>query len=289
MTVSAAFCFILYSLVFFRLRGNIGVSGGYKISLHRQSRVVAGRTSDGTDIMTDDRRIESHLTTVAKQMLWYPIVYTVIVLPIAASRFSAFSGISVPFLVTIFTTSVFMLHGFFNTVLFCKTKDILPGSWRQKFGLGAGRGTKGDVDPPSRIHEAWYTATRPATVGIGTVPGVRSVDVEKGMEIKYVAEPRAAYVKFGSPTSPTSSTLTTSPTSPLRSHGGSGCQADTQENYIRQLCSQDISPSIHFAVYEGDGDSHFGVGGQLTSIPGTIGWEPPQHPGRISRGHDNGM
>src|SRR5260370_26482991 len=108
----AVFSFILYLLVFFRLRGNIAVSDGYKIHFHQRPKVRLGRTSDGARIVTGDLRVESHLTVVAKQMLWYPVAYTVLILPMAASRFSTFSGVSVPFPVTIFTAAVFMLHGF---------------------------------------------------------------------------------------------------------------------------------------------------------------------------------
>jgi hypothetical protein len=202
MFISATFSFILYSLVFFRLRGNVSVSAGYKISFHRRPKVMAGTTSDGAPIMTDDRRVESHLTTLAKHMLWYPIVYTILVLPMAASRFSTFSGLSVPFEVTIFTASVFLLHGFINTVLFCTTRDVLPGSWRQRFGLKNTWGTRrGDINPSSRTNETWFTATRTGTVGIATAPAVRSVDVEKDVEAKYEAEPSISHVRFGSPTS----------------------------------------------------------------------------------------
>jgi len=135
MMTSAAFSFILYSLVFFRLRGNIIVTG-YKISFHRRPDIRIGRASNGALVVTDDRRIESYLDTVAKHMLLYPIVYIFVILPLAATRYPAFRGEQVPFEATMFAAAVFMLHGFFNTVLFCTTRNILPGSWKQRLGLG---------------------------------------------------------------------------------------------------------------------------------------------------------
>jgi len=258
MFISVGFSFILYSLVFFRLRGNISVSNVYKITFHRRPKVRAGRTCGGTYITTDDRRIESHLTTLAKHMLWYPIVYSILVLPVAASRFSEFSGRPVPFSVTMIVASVFMLHGFFNTVLFCTTRDILPGGWKQRFGLGATASTRRcDVDPSRRSDRTWFTATRTGTVGIETAPIIRSVGVGEGLGIKYVAEPSTSYVKFGPPISPTL------PTSPLRAHGGGGHRADAHEHHIRRLSSsapQGASLRIHFEGGEGDEDSGLSVG-----------------------------
>ena len=133
MLASATFCLILYLLIFFRLRGNISVEG-YRISFHRRPDVRIGRTSTGALVVTGDRRIETHLDTVAKRMLWYPIVYILIVFPMVGVRYSAFSGLPDYSWLTFTLASVFNLHGFFNTVLFCTTRNILPGSWRQRFG-----------------------------------------------------------------------------------------------------------------------------------------------------------
>jgi len=189
MALSAALSIILYSLAFFRLRGNITVSAGYRLSFHHREQA-----SHGTNMETNDRHIELYLTTVAKHMLWYPIVYTVLVLPVAISRLSTFSGRSIPFSVTIFTAAVFMFHGLFNTVLFCTTRAILPGSWRQRFGLGTAQDIRrGDARPSNRTNETWFTGTRMIT---GTAPASLSIDMKEGVESKYNAEP-------SSPTSPT--------------------------------------------------------------------------------------
>jgi len=225
MLATAVFSFILYLLVFFRLRGNISVATGYKISFHRRPDFRIRRTSAGIYTVTDDRHVETYLTILAKQMLWYPIVYTILTLPVATARLSTFSNVSVPFPVTIFTAAVFMLHGFLNTVLFSTTRNILPGSWRQRFGLGTRwEGGRGDIDLSSRTNATWPSITTRVTV-----PTVINVDVEKDVDIKYDTEPGAAYVKFGMPMSPNT------PTSPPRAHGGSGKQADTPEHQIQRL------------------------------------------------------
>jgi len=217
MFASAGFSFILYLLVFFKLRGNITLDG-YKVQFQKRPKVKFGRTAAGTYIMTDDRRVESHLTTVAKQMLWYPIAYTVLVLPIAAARFPTFTGASVPFGVTIFAASVFMLTGFVNAVLFCLTRNVLPGTWRQRFGIGSTIHNGG-------AHNATYRGPPPTRAGTtGTVSSgashlVLTVDVEKAVEITYDdADSRPSFSKTGLPPSPPS------PPSPSRVYNGDSQQ-----------------------------------------------------------------
>jgi len=226
MMVTAVLCFILYSLVFFGLRGNISVSGGYKIHFHRRPERRMSRAIDG-------KPVESDVTRVARHMLWYPLVYTILVLPVATARLSTFSSVSVPFPVTIFTVALFMLHGFLNTLLFCTTRRIIPGTWGQKFGLGPVLGGgRGGCDPARPAYVTWPFAI------IGSIPTTLSVGVEKDVEINSEAEPSAPYVEFGSPTSPispasaTSSASPTSPTSPasptplLQAHVSSRHRAD---------------------------------------------------------------
>ncbi len=228
MFISAGLSFILYLLVFFRLRGNITISTGYKFHFHRRPKVRIGRTSHGTYIMTEDQRVEGHLTRVAKHMLWYPIVYTVVILPVASARYSSFNGADVPLSVTVVTASLFMLHGFINTILFCSTRNILPGSWRQRLGLGTALDS-GRSD--SRSTASWRLAgldARFRAIGPETAPVVLSVGVEKDIEVMYDGSQRSPRcIKFDSPSLP----LTPSPRS--RADGGEQW-ADTQKNHIQQ-------------------------------------------------------
>jgi hypothetical protein len=174
MMASATFCLILYSLVFFRLRGNISVSG-YTVYFHPRPNARTGETSNGELVVTGDQRVKSHLDRVAKHMLWYPIVYIVIVIPMLIARYSAFSGLRDYPEVTFIFASVFGLHGFFNTVLFCTTRNILPASWRQRFGPKTMWGARqGDIHLSSRTNGTLSAATRTGTVSTGTVLDVRS-------------------------------------------------------------------------------------------------------------------
>ena len=269
MFASAAFSFILYLLVFFKLRGNITVDG-YKIHFQKRPKVRVGRTAAGTYIMTDDRRVESHLTTVAKQMLWYPIAYTVLVLPIACARFSTFTGSSVPFEVTIFTASVFMLTGFVNAVLFCLTRNVLPGTWRQRFGIGSApesHGSKGAIASAiSRANATWHGAvpTRAGTMGTvstGTSHLTLSVGVEKAVEVTYDdVESRPSLVKEG---------FTPSPPSSPPAHGSIGQQTGSYDQHPQQR--------------------YLGARVHPTNRANTTEWEVIQHPAHAPSELESGM
>ena len=65
---------------------------------------------------------------VARRMTWYPVAYTILVIPIVSTRIATFIGAPVPYQVTIFTASIFMLSGFVNAVLFTTTRRVLPAN-----------------------------------------------------------------------------------------------------------------------------------------------------------------
>jgi hypothetical protein len=118
MFMSALFSFILYTLVFLRLRGNIVVSGWYVV--FHKANTAKNASWRGRDFA------DNQAMAIAKQMLLYPVAYTLIILPIAAARFSSFAGHPVPFSVTIFCDTIFLLSGTVNVILFTTTRRILP-------------------------------------------------------------------------------------------------------------------------------------------------------------------
>ncbi|THH14796.1 hypothetical protein EW146_g5579 [Bondarzewia mesenterica] len=118
MFISASVSFVLYMLVFLKLRGNVIVHG-----IHIRFRMHHGTPSwRGTE---KDQQ-NGYIMVVARQMLLYPIAYTIIILPIAAARFSAWFKHDVPFSVTVFCDAIYLLSGTANTVLFSSTRRILP-------------------------------------------------------------------------------------------------------------------------------------------------------------------
>ncbi|KAF8491540.1 hypothetical protein JB92DRAFT_3100492 [Gautieria morchelliformis] len=116
---SAGLSFILYVLTFLRLRGNIYVEGGKvrfcRIDSDSAWMYQAGR--DSTDIQ---------MTAVARGMIGFPILFTILVLPIAICRFIDWSGGLVPVQATIFSDAIFSLAGIFDLILFVSTRSLMP-------------------------------------------------------------------------------------------------------------------------------------------------------------------
>ena len=153
--------------------------------------------------MTDNGHVESHSITVAKQMLWHPIAYIVIILPFATARFSTFSGISVPSAVPIFTSALFVLTGFVNTVLFCTTRSVLPGNWRQRFGIEILLATRGDTELSTGRNSTRRrpeSGARIGTLGRTSIILKTSVGKEVGT-MRSEGDPSPSSVKLRTPTS----------------------------------------------------------------------------------------
>lgn len=109
--------FILYSLVFLSLRGNIVADAG-GIELRR---IAQGSNSQVAELPY------AHVTAIARKMLWYPISvrstrisnreshnaqYVIIVLPIASARLASVNGRSkVPNWVWLFSITCLFLSG----------------------------------------------------------------------------------------------------------------------------------------------------------------------------------
>ncbi|KAH8835659.1 hypothetical protein DL96DRAFT_1575105 [Flagelloscypha sp. PMI_526] len=71
----------------------------------------------------------SRTSAIAKQMLYYPAVYLVCIVPMTVSRFRAFAGYSTPFGVTVFSSILFSGSGLFNVLLFRYTRpSLLPAT-----------------------------------------------------------------------------------------------------------------------------------------------------------------
>ena len=283
MLTSVGLSFILYFFVFLRLRGNITVSAGRKVYFHRRPKLRVGGTSGGTYISTDDRRIESHLTTIAKQMLWYPLAFAILVLPIGAARYSATSGASVPFAVLIATAALFMLSGFVNTVLFCATRSVIPVCWRERFSLkNKLKVGLGDITLSSWGNSVWRRSeplTRKGTLSAGRPSLVIGINVAKNIDIKYDDEPTRSSLGIGSPTVPTC---------PLRAHGGRQ-RADAYSYHVRQTLippPRDERNNVCLGVDGEDEDGNLKEGVLQAKKPNMVDARTLYHPLSASRSRE---
>ena len=267
MFISAGFSFIFCSLVFLRLRGDFTVSDGYKVYFRHGSNVNVGGAR--TRIVAGD------LTMVAKQMLPHPIAYTVLVLPFCTTAFCNSSHTPVPFPATLSTAAVFALSGFVNVVLFCTTRGALPGSWKQKFGIGTTPYSPSEDTSLSSLTDMTRRLTksgrringRPASIAV-------SITVEKDIDIDHNgAEPL--------PSSSSCSRITL----PLRAHDG--LQRDGGYGYHIQQLSFPPPLSIRPEGYNLDKDPSAGV--HLASKANRIAWKVPKHPEYPYRSRESTM
>ncbi|KAF8500539.1 hypothetical protein JB92DRAFT_2816772, partial [Gautieria morchelliformis] len=108
MFISAFFCAIIHSIVFLRLRGNLGGNGWRNIHFRRIPR------SERWALKISRDEVDGKMYKVAMQLMWYdpllcrcvvvsnvvyryPLIYTTLIIPIAVARFVDFSGNFVPF------------------------------------------------------------------------------------------------------------------------------------------------------------------------------------------------
>jgi hypothetical protein len=116
---------ICYAIMALVVKGVLHVDGmrfrylGWK----SKSRVRLGMVTD-TDWGKTDREKSS---AIAMQLLFYPMIYIITVIPMTVVRWMAFTNSSVPFPATAFASVAFSSSGIFNVILFALTRPkLLP-------------------------------------------------------------------------------------------------------------------------------------------------------------------
>jgi hypothetical protein len=119
MFFAAGLTFVLYTIILLRVRGNLTkVDGKWKLQFLPSGE--SWKLSLSRDLL------DMQVLNLVKRMIWYPITYTILLLPIAFARLYEFSGMKVPFGVTVFTATVFNLMGFINVILLVTTEKLFP-------------------------------------------------------------------------------------------------------------------------------------------------------------------
>lgn len=117
--LSAGLSIILYLIIILRVRGNLVTING-KWRLQHMRAWDSWRLAIGRDL------IDSAMLRFAQSMVWFPISFTVLLLPVAIARISSFAGHRVPFAVIVFTDIVFNLTGLVNVILLLTTRRFYP-------------------------------------------------------------------------------------------------------------------------------------------------------------------
>ncbi|KAI0372075.1 hypothetical protein BV20DRAFT_941023 [Pilatotrama ljubarskyi] len=117
--LSAVLSFFLYTAVLLRVRGNlVKTSGRWNLRFvpHGERWVLAIRRD----------AVDGYMMHVAARMVWYPVAYTILLIPVTIARFVSFSGHNVSFRAMMFADFVFNLQGLVNVVLLLTTRRFVP-------------------------------------------------------------------------------------------------------------------------------------------------------------------
>ncbi|KAJ6469357.1 hypothetical protein C8R45DRAFT_1105223 [Mycena sanguinolenta] len=124
--LSAVFCVMLYSVIFLRMRGNLAKQNG-KWSLRSLPPGESWQLSLRRDL------VDYTMLHAVQQMMWYPIVYTLLLVPITIARGAEFGGAKVPFWAFVITDIIFNLNALANIVLLGATRKRLPDMSQLEF------------------------------------------------------------------------------------------------------------------------------------------------------------
>ncbi|KAG8755461.1 hypothetical protein FRC14_004028 [Serendipita sp. 396] len=161
--LSAFVSLVLYTLLFFRLRGNIQVDGWY---FHFQRRPtlttipttnLLPATSPGAHRRLSISRqhmtpmVDPQTLKIARNMMLYPIAYIFLLLPQSVVRFLDFAGHKkIPISIKLITVTLLWLNGLVDAILFILTRSsvtagcsFLPHAVRTFFGLTSEDGKDG--------------------------------------------------------------------------------------------------------------------------------------------------
>jgi len=117
---SAFVSFVLYVAVLLRVRGNlIKDSEG-----HWFLRWVSYRDSWQLGFARD--YLDSCTIKMVVIIVWFPVTYTILIVPISIARFASYAGASIPNGFMFTADMIFALGGFVNMLLFLGTRRFIP-------------------------------------------------------------------------------------------------------------------------------------------------------------------
>ena len=173
--ITVLFSFILYSLTFFRLRGNI-VTNGWRISFQR--RIVPNQPGNHIPNVVMNPSQNTLVMRVARRMMWYPITYAILVMPITVTHMAVPSDVTA----IAITDTIFMLSGCVDVILFTTTRRVLPAInifpsfIRTMFGISAGTGMNthqlSSPNPATSTHMSEAAGTDVIDISVSTENGM---------------------------------------------------------------------------------------------------------------------
>ena len=135
MLIAAIVIALMYIPVWLTLRGNLLISPGQFIGYRFTLRTTSPSTTTGSN-QSGGNSPQANLRRIATKMLWYPMVYNIIVLPVLICRFIQLGGhtISLPILLACITLLFCM--GISNVCIYCFTRNLGGTPWFARPLLG---------------------------------------------------------------------------------------------------------------------------------------------------------
>ncbi|KAF8342806.1 uncharacterized protein EI90DRAFT_791062 [Cantharellus anzutake] len=123
--ITAIFNLLMYIPLYFSLRGNLHVNG-FRVKWTSQSSADTGLVYARTSYAR------------AGSMLWYPVAYTVIVLPFSVCRWRAFNRYHVSWTATVLADVLFCSSGLVNSLLYPLTRpSLLPAGRHNRHSMSS--------------------------------------------------------------------------------------------------------------------------------------------------------
>lgn len=185
MWATAFMNIILYIPLALVIKGKLSVEG-------RRLR-FRWKDSDKAEIRNSIIQAGRGADAIAMQMLFYPLIYTITVLPIAIVRFKAFRGGHVPFGATVLADVIFSFSGLFNVILFSLTRpSLLPRRDSQMRALTLSARSRHSQTDPSRPTATVRSVESTGSSHAGVLPDDSELNLDGDWGLTSVRSSRVA-------------------------------------------------------------------------------------------------
>lgn len=127
MLIAAIIITLMYIPVWLTLRGNLLITPGqfgYRFTFRSASpSTTTGSSQSGVNSS------QANLRRIAKRMLWYPIVYNIVVLPVLICRFIQLNGRRIPLPPLLACITLLFCMGISNVCIYCFTRNLGGKPW----------------------------------------------------------------------------------------------------------------------------------------------------------------
>ena len=127
MLIAAIVITLMYIPVWLTLRGNLLISPG-RIGYRFRLRMVSPSTTTGSS-QSGGNSPQANLRRIAKKMLWYPMVYNIVVLPVLICRFIQLGGHTIPLPALLACITLLFCMGISNVCIYCFTRNLGGRPW----------------------------------------------------------------------------------------------------------------------------------------------------------------